>query len=181
MLGAGLLVLFVAGAWGNECIKAEVSCDPSANHCCQGPGLMTCRLRPNGPEGYDGEAYKCGPEFLNETVKNPHCIPEGSSCAPDDATSSCCQKDREKKLTCQPRVSSNGLQMKTFACMAVAPMLEPSAAQVMPCIPEGKSCDPVENKCCQPGGALRGLHECQLKVWSNSRSRGTGYLCAKAR
>ena len=57
---------FPAPDSGSTCVAPQGSCDPVQDRCCQGPGLMTCRLRPTMVKGDEGTAYVCGKEFPEE-------------------------------------------------------------------------------------------------------------------
>merc|ERR550532_1672937 len=79
-----------------ECVPVGGSCNPLKNICCQGPTLMSCRLRAFS-SGIHGMAFMCGPEFPNAKPQIPTlhpCIVEGSSC--DPVADSCCQVDAFK-------------------------------------------------------------------------------------
>eukprot|EP00913_Durusdinium_trenchii_P027671 g25951.t1 len=94
-----LLVSFVMASATprlSPCVPAEGSCNPSLDRCCQGPGLMTCRLRSNTKDA--GMSYKCGAEFTHQAVSQPKCIPEGDFCDTDSRT--CCQLEDKMPLKC---------------------------------------------------------------------------------
>ena len=65
------------GSEPEPCVDLGSSCTPTANRCCQGPGLMTCRLRPSTVAGGVGMAYQCGEEFPQQKLPDPSCTPEG--------------------------------------------------------------------------------------------------------
>lgn len=116
-----------------QCIAAQGSCDPVTDRCCQGPGLMTCRLRPStrALEGDTGMAYVCGEEFPYE--KTAQCVAEGQDC---NLSGHCCDVGT-MKMTCQIA----GLKRR---------MCKPEfKEQLASCVAEGDSCDPVRNSCCQ--------------------------------
>lgn len=174
------------------CVPADQECNPTANHCCQGPGLMTCRLRESALVDA-GESYSCGPEFPQQLLADPECVVEGRVCDPGaSATRSCCNSDSDAApLSCLPALKSlpktisAGVTLGTHVCRAKAPKPEPSAEA---CTPEGHGCNPNANPCCQPDstsamlkGSLRPM-TCQLlalsvQAWPNSH--GSAYICAQ--
>jgi len=157
----------------SACVKDSVSCNPTANDCCQGPRLMTCRLRPiSKEEGSHGEAYTCGAEFPEQLLEEPSCTGEGELCSP--GVESCCQHSA-KKLSCQVDSEKTALEKKAYTCMAAA---EPAQEETSTCISEGDSCSPGENRCCQ-GGALRNLRTCRLKAFNVYNAHGMAFECAK--
>lgn len=139
----GLLLIFAAVASGEpglrgeatSCIPSQGSCNPVTDRCCQGPGLMTCRLRPSTAKGDVGPAYACGEEFPKET--NTKCAAEGQECSTDDH---CCNIDPTLKVSCK----RFGLKRKV--CTA-----KKNELTVERCLAEGESCNPLVNGCCQEG------------------------------
>jgi hypothetical protein len=189
---AALAAEAYAAAQKEICVPADQECNPTANHCCQGPGLMTCRLRENALSG-TAESYSCGPEFPQQLLADPGCVVEGRVCDPGSlATSSCCNSDSDAApLSCLPALKSlpktisAGVTLGTHVCRAKAPKPEPSAEA---CTSEGHGCNPDANSCCQPDatsatlkGSLRPM-TCQLlalsvQAWPNSH--GSAYICAQ--
>eukprot|EP00437_Effrenium_voratum_P018412 CAMPEP_0181454980 /NCGR_PEP_ID=MMETSP1110-20121109/30521_1 /TAXON_ID=174948 /ORGANISM="Symbiodinium sp., Strain CCMP421" /LENGTH=173 /DNA_ID=CAMNT_0023579349 /DNA_START=59 /DNA_END=580 /DNA_ORIENTATION=- len=149
-----------------KCVPAETSCDPRADQCCQGPGLMTCRLRSNGPDD-TGVAYKCGAEFPDQMVQEK-CIPEGEVCG-DKAP--CCQLDAKMPMSCKPKTKTGG---KPGLVCTMQKEIQVEAA----CKLEGESCDPLLNTCCQDTGD-KALRSCQLKFSKRPGVHSPAYECAK--
>ena len=131
-----------------SCIPSEGSCDPVSDRCCQGPGLMTCRLRPSSAKGDVGVAYVCGAEFPEEPATK--CAAEGQECHTDDH---CCNIDPTLKVTCQ----RSGLKQKL--CKAKKQLATES------CVADGEGCNPLENGCCQEGphGTSLSAGKCLVK------------------
>ena len=125
-----------------SCIAPHGSCDPVKDRCCQGPGLMTCRLRPTLAKGDEGTAYVCGEEFPHELV-NSKCAAEGQECRTDDH---CCQIDPTLQVSCQKVRAAPGKTSRV--CKA---KLSNTGEAMALCISEGGSCNPLENSCCQEG------------------------------
>ena len=144
---------------GPKCVGKDSTCNPTANSCCQGPGLMTCRLRPSDIAGDEGMAYKCDEEFPKQSLPDPSCTPEGQECSSD---LSCCNPfdafDRSISMTCQP---DDGPKKRRI-CKKNVENLGAEAA----CVLEGNSCNPLENKCCQDSHGL-GLGEMQRRQTQN--------------
>eukprot|EP00438_Fugacium_kawagutii_P000812 Skav235097 [mRNA] locus=scaffold711:115368:116047:- [translate_table: standard] len=148
-----------------SCVAPQGSCDPVKDRCCQGPGLMTCRLRPTLAKGDEGTAYVCGKEFPEEHVSK--CSAEGQECRTD---AHCCQIDSTLQVSCQKAGA-------TKVCKAK--MMNTGEASQL-CIAEGRGCNPLENGCCQEGpNGEKGLRTCQLKFFEEPGQQGMAYSCAK--
>eukprot|EP00440_Ansanella_granifera_P065382 gb/GFBE01070909.1/.p1 GENE.gb/GFBE01070909.1/~~gb/GFBE01070909.1/.p1 ORF type:complete len:187 (+),score=45.01 gb/GFBE01070909.1/:1-561(+) len=162
---------------GSQCIPVKSSCDPLANRCCQGPGLMTCRLRPNSEAGGKGKgmAYQCGEEFPHQMV-DLTCTPEGQECS--DEEPACCQTDTSMPMTCALHVSGESSPGEKIprVCTRAEPKEQDEGIDQGGCTAEGESCDPMANGCCQEGDELR---TCQLKFATKPGIHGMAYVCAK--
>jgi len=153
-----------------SCIARQGSCDPVKDRCCQGPGLMTCRLRPTLAKGDEGLAYACGEEFPLEDP-NSKCAAEGQECRMDDQ---CCQIDPTLKVTCQK------VGTKQVKQICKAKLTNTGEASAKLCVSEGGSCNPLENACCQEGPeGEKGLRTCQLKFFDKPGEHGMAYSCAR--
>lgn len=154
------------------CVHADDSCNPALDRCCQGPGLMTCRLRSNTKDA--GMSYRCGAEFAHELISLSKCIPEGELCEPEH--SKCCQVDSKMPMNCtMPKKDKKGGKPQP-KCMAMR-----SAVQLESCVEEGSSCSPLENRCCQGQEkiATQALRTCQLKFSERPNVHSPAYVCAK--
>ncbi|CAL1134056.1 unnamed protein product [Cladocopium goreaui] len=155
---------------GSMCVAPQGSCGPVQDRCCQGPGLMTCRLRPTMVKGDEGTAYVCGKEFPEEV--NPKCAAEGEECGTDDH---CCEIDPTLQVGCQK--VSVGTKVK-HVCKAKLNNAGESMEGL--CVAEGSSCNPLENRCCQEGPqGDKALRTCQLKFFDKPGQHGMAYSCAK--
>ncbi|CAE7647010.1 unnamed protein product [Symbiodinium sp. CCMP2456] len=169
-----VLSLLMAMAYGNlrgsepePCVDQGSSCSPTSNRCCQGPGLMTCRLRPSRVAGDEGMAYQCGEEFPEQKLPDPSCTPEGQECTSDF---SCCQVDRSSlHMTCQLEYGPK----KRRVCKGKMENLGAETA----CVAEGSSCNPLENSCCQDQDGAKALRTCQLKFLEQPGDHSMAYLC----
>lgn len=146
-----------------SCIARQGSCDPVKDRCCQGPGLMTCRLRTTLAKGDEGLAYACGEEFPLEDL-NSKCAAEGQECRMDDQ---CCQVDPTLKVTCQ----KVGTKQVKQICKAKLTALTNGEASAKLCVSEGGSCNPLENACCQEGPEGSDLSLGQIPIGLEERIR----------
>ncbi|CAK9065287.1 unnamed protein product [Durusdinium trenchii] len=172
-----LLVSFVMASATprlSPCVPAEGSCNPSLDRCCQGPGLMTCRLRSNTKDA--GMSYKCGAEFTHQAVSQPKCIPEGDFCDTDSRT--CCQLEDKMPLKCikpeHEKADSTGEVRPK--CLA-----EAETFSVEACVEEGSSCSPLQNRCCQgqERSFQQALRTCQLRFSVRPGVHSPAYICSK--
>ncbi|CAE7594153.1 unnamed protein product [Symbiodinium pilosum] len=167
-----LILLAEANLRGTEeqkCVGQGSPCTPTSNRCCQGPGLMTCRLRPSTAAGDEGMAYQCGEEFPKQSLPDASCTPEGQECTSD---LTCCQVDKSSlTMTCQ---ADNGPK-KRRVCKGKITNLGAEA-----CVSEGNSCNPLENSCCQEDlHGTKALRTCQLKFLEAPGEHSMAYQCAK--
>eukprot|EP00931_Biecheleriopsis_adriatica_P109264 TRINITY_DN8353_c0_g1_i5.p1 TRINITY_DN8353_c0_g1~~TRINITY_DN8353_c0_g1_i5.p1 ORF type:complete len:194 (+),score=33.72 TRINITY_DN8353_c0_g1_i5:91-672(+) len=179
--------LIVAGAAENalrgtertygECVPEFKACNPVGNECCQGPRLMTCRMRANDADsdsGSNGMSYQCGAEFPNAIMKNPTCILQGQQCDPKG--DSCCNPDVSRSMTCQLHRAKASEKEEMHICK---PSVDDLAVDSGSCKLEGESCNPVSNKCCQDSSlGEKGLRTCQMKFATSIGVHGMAYVCA---
>eukprot|EP00933_Yihiella_yeosuensis_P080889 TRINITY_DN94403_c0_g1_i1.p1 TRINITY_DN94403_c0_g1~~TRINITY_DN94403_c0_g1_i1.p1 ORF type:complete len:234 (-),score=43.33 TRINITY_DN94403_c0_g1_i1:358-1059(-) len=183
-----------------SCIANDEVCDPTSNSCCQGPGLMTCRMR-ESVQNSGKKVHRCGQEFPHQLLKDPTCTVEGHACDPghQSATGGCCDVDASRPLVClaakeDSRISATASATSTkdkkaprYICSVDDSKLK-VRSKPEHCTAEGESCNPDLNSCCQKGtfGSSKGRQApvtCQLGVVSPSvqawpNGHGMAYICA---